>query len=61
MRERKNGRSQKLTASISDDLSFLNQQMKELKETTPKVIGLIEETRDHFTAKSKGRTEPEKE
>lgn len=53
--------AKKLTASISDDLSFLNQQMKELKETTPKVIGLIEETRDHFTAKSKGRTEPEKE
>lgn len=53
--------AKKLTASISDDLSFLNQQIKELKETTPKVIGLIEETRDHFTAKSKGRTEPEKE
>ncbi|MEC1262761.1 hypothetical protein P9D34_20515 [Bacillus swezeyi] len=49
--------TKKLSASISDDLSFLNRQIKELQETTPKVIELIEETREHFSSKSKNRQE----
>ncbi|MBU8786714.1 MULTISPECIES: hypothetical protein [Bacillus] len=49
--------TKKLSASVTDDLSFLNQQIRELKETTPKVIELIEETREHFSKKSDNRLE----
>ncbi|ASB87569.1 hypothetical protein OZL92_21445 [Bacillus sonorensis] len=49
--------AKKLSASLSDDLNFLNQQIKELKETTPKVIELIEETREHFSKKTDNRLE----
>ncbi|MFN2747833.1 MULTISPECIES: hypothetical protein [Bacillus] len=50
-------KTKRLTASISDDLTFLNKQIKELKETTPKVMELIEETKDHFSAGSTNRLE----
>ncbi|KKB73577.1 MULTISPECIES: hypothetical protein [Bacillus] len=49
--------TKKLSASVTDDLNFLNQQIRELKETTPKVIELIEETREHFSKKSDNRLE----
>ncbi|MDA7026694.1 hypothetical protein PJ311_08745 [Bacillus sp. CLL-7-23] len=43
--------------SVSDDLSFLNQQIKELREATPEVIKRIEETRDHFSKRNRKRLE----
>lgn len=49
--------TKKLSASVTDDLNFLNQQIRELKETTPKVIELIEETRERFSKKTDNRLE----
>ncbi|MFS0655844.1 hypothetical protein [Bacillus sp. 179-C3.3 HS] len=40
--------TKQLMRTVSDDLSFLNEQVNQLKETTPKVIEIIEETKDHF-------------
>jgi gas vesicle protein len=36
---------------VSDDISFINQKVKELKETTPQVVNLLQETRDRFMPK----------
>ncbi|MDM5297220.1 hypothetical protein QUF51_03465 [Bacillus pumilus] len=43
--------TKQLLRTVSDDLSFLNEQMNQLKETTPKVLEIIEETKDHFRSK----------
>ncbi|MGE6631725.1 hypothetical protein [Bacillus sp. NPDC077027] len=45
--------TKQLARSVSDDLSFLNEQLNQLKETTPKVLEIIEETKDHFRSKQK--------
>lgn len=44
--------TKKLAQSLSDDLSFLNKQVSELKKTTPKVMELVEETKEHFSKKT---------
>jgi gas vesicle protein len=36
---------------VSEDLSFLNEKMKELKQTTPQVINLMQETKERFLPK----------
>ncbi|UUD43434.1 hypothetical protein [Bacillus pumilus] len=46
--------TKQLMRTVSDDLSFLNEQVNQLKETTPKVLEIIEETKDHFRTKQKG-------
>ncbi|MEI4790236.1 YtxH domain-containing protein [Bacillus sp. FJAT-53060] len=46
--------TKELMRTVSDDLSFLNVQVNQLKETTPKVLEIIEETKDHFRSKQKG-------
>lgn len=43
--------TKQLMRTVSDDLSFLNEQVNQLKETTPKVLEIIEETKDHFRSK----------
>ncbi|MFC0272894.1 YtxH domain-containing protein [Metabacillus herbersteinensis] len=40
---------------ISEDLSFLNEKMNELKETTPQVIDMIQETKERFLPKKKAQ------
>ena len=35
--------------TVSDDLSFLNNQISKLKQTTPQVIELLKETKEHFS------------
>ncbi|MDQ8058123.1 hypothetical protein [Bacillus velezensis] len=35
--------------SVSEDLSFLNGQITKLKQTTPQVIDLLKETKEHFS------------
>lgn len=45
--------TKQLMRTVSDDLSFLNVQVNQLKETTPKVLEIIEETKDHFQKKQK--------
>ncbi|WPF78236.1 hypothetical protein [Bacillus velezensis] len=35
--------------TVSDDLSFLNGQLTKLKQTTPQVIDLLKETKEHFS------------
>ncbi|MGM0875958.1 MAG: YtxH domain-containing protein [Bacillota bacterium] len=36
---------------VSEDISFLNEKMKELKETTPQVVNMLQETRKRFIPK----------
>lgn len=43
--------TKQLMRTVSDDLSFLNEQVNQLKETTPRVLEIIEETKDHFQSK----------
>ncbi|MFJ5965971.1 hypothetical protein [Bacillus sp. NPDC093026] len=45
--------TKQILRTVSDDLSFLNEQINQLKETTPKVLEIIEETKDHFRSKQK--------
>ncbi|ANF35678.1 hypothetical protein IM717_14530 [Bacillus velezensis] len=35
--------------TVSEDLSFLNGQITKLKQTTPQVIDLLKETKEHFS------------
>ncbi|PLT49302.1 hypothetical protein [Bacillus amyloliquefaciens] len=35
--------------TVSKDLSFLNGQITKLKQTTPQVIDLLKETKEHFS------------
>ncbi|MGY4713827.1 hypothetical protein ACXDMD_04105 [Bacillus amyloliquefaciens] len=35
--------------NVSEDLSFLNGQITKLKQTTPQVIDLLKETKEHFS------------
>ncbi|MDM5319153.1 YtxH domain-containing protein [Bacillus altitudinis] len=43
--------TKQLMRTVSNDLSFLNEQVNQLKETTPRVLEIIEETKDHFQSK----------
>lgn len=43
--------------TASENISFINGQIQELKKTTPKVIELIEETKEHFSKNSPKRLE----
>jgi gas vesicle protein len=36
---------------VSEDISFINEKVKELKETTPQVVTMLQETRDRFIPK----------
>jgi gas vesicle protein len=36
---------------VSEDISFINEKVKELKETTPQVVNLLQETRERFISK----------
>lgn len=36
---------------VSEDLSFMNDKVKVLKETTPEVLSILQETRDRFFPK----------
>jgi gas vesicle protein len=36
---------------VSEDISFINEKVKELKETTPSVVNMLQETRDRFIPK----------
>jgi gas vesicle protein len=36
---------------VSEDISFLNEKVKKLKETTPQVVNMLQETRDRFITK----------
>ncbi|WP_226669967.1 YtxH domain-containing protein [Metabacillus litoralis] len=36
---------------VSEDVSFLNEKVKELKETTPQVLNMLQETKDRFLPK----------
>ncbi|MEC3840346.1 hypothetical protein [Bacillus amyloliquefaciens] len=38
-----------MATTVSDDLSFLNNQISKLKQTTPQVIELLKETKEHFS------------
>ncbi|KKI89085.1 hypothetical protein WQ54_28080 [Bacillus sp. SA1-12] len=40
-----------IVQEVSEDLSFVNEKVKELKETTPQVVNMIQETRDRFISK----------
>ncbi|WP_299848083.1 YtxH domain-containing protein [uncultured Metabacillus sp.] len=40
-----------IVQEVSDDLSFVNEKVKGLKETTPQVVNMIQETRDRFMTK----------
>ncbi|PJN86402.1 hypothetical protein CV739_00545, partial [Bacillus velezensis] len=35
--------------TVSEDLGFLNGQITKLKQTTPQVIDLLKETKEHFS------------
>ncbi|KJR70718.1 hypothetical protein [Bacillus velezensis] len=35
--------------TVSKDLSFLNGQITKLKQTTPQIIDLLKETKEHFS------------
>ncbi|MBU5247692.1 hypothetical protein [Bacillus halotolerans] len=41
--------AKQLAQTLSDEVGFVNQQVKELKKTTPKVMELVQETKEHFT------------
>ena len=36
---------------VSEDITFINEKVKELKETTPQVMSLIQETKERFIPK----------
>ncbi|MBT2572451.1 hypothetical protein J7E26_00505 [Bacillus sp. ISL-51] len=44
--------AKKIANTLSNDLDFLNRQITELKQTTPKVIELLKETKEHFSKKT---------
>lgn len=43
--------------TVSENISFINGQIEELRKTTPKVIELIEETKEHFSKNTPKRLE----
>ncbi len=36
---------------VSEDIAFINEKVKELKETTPQVVSLLQETKERFIPK----------
>lgn len=44
--------AKRIANSLSNDLDFLNRQITELKQTTPKVMELLKETKEHFSKKT---------
>ncbi|MDU0156285.1 hypothetical protein [Bacillus cabrialesii] len=43
--------AKKRAQTLSDEVGFVNQQVKELKKTTPQVMELVQETKEHFSKK----------
>lgn len=36
---------------VSEDISFITEKVKEIKDATPQVLGIIQETKERFTQK----------
>lgn len=41
--------AKKLAQTLSKEVDFVNKQVKELKKTTPQVMELVQQTKEHFT------------